>query len=408
MTSSGLKSSAPGRDRLPALAANRSTVRLATMTSPVGHGLSLREGSCRHLTGRALLVPLVAMILSIVGCAKEEVGEAAPVVRPVKIFTVGSGTAAGGFEYPGTISAAQHAEMAFEVPGRVVEFPVIEGQAVEEEAVLARLDARDYEARLASAEADLNKARADHARGQRLRKEDPGAIAQVTLDTYKRSLDVAQATYQETKKALDDTILRAPFGGRVAQKLIDDFANVRAKQPVLILQDDSHLEIDFNVPERDVVWGKADVSKEEATRRVRPEVVVTSIPGRRFEARIESFTTTADPVTRTFQMTLAFDNPADVQILPGMTAKAVIARRPGERGQGLIIPAAAVLTAGGEGASVWLVAPESMTVRRTRVEVGDLTGENVLVRGGLKQGDQIAVSGVHRLKDGMQVRRFGD
>jgi RND family efflux transporter MFP subunit len=354
------------------------------------------------------LLLFAALTLTAAACAEEEVGEAPPVVRPVKLFTVGGATGGAGFEYPGTISAAQHAEMAFEVPGRVVEFPVIEGQAVAEETVLARLDARDYEARLASAEADLNKARADYARGQRLRKEDPGAIAQVTLDTYKRSLDVAQATYQETKKALDDTILRAPFGGRVAQKLIDDFANVQAKEPVLILQDDSHLEIDFNVPERDIVWGKVEASKEEVTRRVQPKVVVTSIPGRRFDARIESFTTTADPVTRTFQVTLAFDNPADVQILPGMTAKAVMARRPGERDQGLVIPAAAVLTAEGEGASVWRVAPESMTVRRTRVEVGDLTGENVLVRSGLKQGDQIAVSGVHRLKEGMQVRRFGD
>ena len=183
---------------------------------------------------------------------------------------------------------------------------------------------------------------------------------------------------------------------------------MRAKEPVLILQDDSHLEIDFHIPERDVVWGKSAVSKEEATRRVQPKVVVTSIPGRRFDARIESFTTTADPATRTFQMTLAFDNPADVQILPGMTAKAVIARRSPERDQDLLIPAAAVFPGEGEGGSVWLVAPESMTVKQTRVEVGDLTGKNVFVRSGLKQGDQIAVSGVHRLEEGMQVRPFGE
>ena len=47
-----------------------------------------------------------------------------------------------------------------------------------------------------------------------------------------------------------------------------------------------------------------------------------------------------------------------------------------------------------------------MRVRRTEVELGDLSGSQAEVRSGLKGGDQISISGVHDLREGMQVRRF--
>ena len=76
--------------------------------------------------------------LAAVGCAEERVEEVA-VVRPVKILTVGE-SRTGTLEYPGEVSAAQHADMAFEVSGKIVRFPVDEGQAVRKGAFLAGLD----------------------------------------------------------------------------------------------------------------------------------------------------------------------------------------------------------------------------------------------------------------------------
>ena len=55
---------------------------------------------------------------------------------------------------------------------------------------------------------------------------------------------------------------------------------------------------------------------------------------------------------------------------------------------------------------VWVVSPSSMTVKRTSVQLGNLTGSDTEIRAGLKGGDLVAISGVHSLRDGMQVRRF--
>ena len=87
--------------------------------------------------------------------------EEAPVVRPIKVHTIGKATAESRREYPGSIRAFQHADMGFEVGGRIEEFYVSEGDDVVQGEVLARLDARDYEAELKASEANLRKAEAD-------------------------------------------------------------------------------------------------------------------------------------------------------------------------------------------------------------------------------------------------------
>lgn len=344
------------------------------------------------------------MMFSAAACEKEPPPQPTP-VRPVKMLTIGGGSSGTVREYPGTISAAQQAELAFEVPGQMIEFPVNEGDRVAKGDVLGRLDARDYEARLDSARAVLRKAQADYERTSSLYKEDPGAIALTRLDADKRGVEVAQARYKEAEKAYEDTILRAPFDGIVARKLVDDFANVQAKEPILILQDTSHLEMVVNVPERDFVGGHPRTDAAGAlTERLRPQVVISSLPGRRFPARFKEIATTADPVTRTFAVTFRFDNPEDLTVLPGMTAKVVV--QPAKNGRTVRIPAHAV-TAGADGKPfVWIVRPESMTVERRDVELGELQGDQVEIRSGLSDGDVVAISGVALLHDGMQVRRF--
>ena len=140
-------------------------------------------------------------------------------------------------------------------------------------------------------------------------------------------------------------------------------------------------------------------------------MIVTALPDRSFPAEITEFNTTADPVTRTFRVTLRFDPPDDVNIKPGMTATVRIHIQPDLQivaGQSSIsIPASAAITDETGEAFVWLVEPGSMTVKRNPVELGRLSGNRVFVSSGLTSGQQIAISGVHHLRDGMLVRRHG-
>jgi RND family efflux transporter MFP subunit len=343
--------------------------------------------------------------LAVAGC-REEAPEPEAVARPVKILEVRGGGAGMTREYPGHIRAIQQADMAFEVPGKIIEFRFTEGQRVREGEVLAQLDDRDYQARLDAARAQAANARVNFERAQKLFEE--GALAALERDRRRTVYDTAEANLREASKAVEDTSLRAPFSGVMAKKLVEDFENVQAKQPVLILQDESHLEIRVNVPERDMTGGAAqELDPDEVTRRIEPRVIVTAIPDREFPARVKQVAMIADPTTRTFEATFVIDRPEDVSVRPGMTAKVIISV-PEDRAvaSGMRIPANATVADDQGKAFVWVIDPSSMTVRPVPVELGELSGSEVAILSGLSDGDQIAISGVHQLREGMAVRRF--
>jgi multidrug efflux system membrane fusion protein len=356
--------------------------------------------TCRSLSG-LLLASTLALVA---GCEKEPPPQP-EVVRPVKMLTIEGAGAVSQREYPATVKATQQADMGFEVPGRVIEFLVNEGQIVETGELLARLDDRDYQAELEKAQANQRKAVADLNRSLSIYREDKGAISKGTIDSDRRAKEVTDAALLQAEKAVEDTLLRAPFDGYVARKLVEDFANVQAKEPVLILQDISQLEVEVSVPERDIAGGMPRQSPEQITERVKPVVSVSSIPDRTFPARVKEFATTADPSTRTFQVRLIFDRPGDVSILPGMTAR--VFANVIKQG-GISIPLIAAQSDAEHQAFVWKVDPGSMTVSRQPVELGTMHGSMVDIKSGLQEGDIIATSGLRVLEAGMQVRRYGD
>jgi RND family efflux transporter MFP subunit len=305
--------------------------------------------------------------------------------------------------------------MGFEVAGRVTKFVVQEGDRVAETELLAQLDPRDYEAELKVAFANLAKAKADLARNLKVQERAPGAVTEQEIEVNKRAVAVSEAQYEIAEKAVKDTELRAPFDGVMARKLVDDFANVQAKESVLIFQDDSELEIDVALPERDVVRRTGiEETKEQMSARLRPKVIVSALPDVTFDAKIKEFAMTANPETRTFSVKLTFENPAmqedpaqtQFNVLPGMTARVRIVVDPESAWS---IPATAAQANESGQPYVWKVDPEKMTVSRSAVKLGPLRNkQNVLLKGGVDEGDRIAISGVTSLREGMKVREFSD
>lgn len=351
----------------------------------------------------AAAAALALWLLWSAGCGEEPPPPPDP-VRPVKMFTVQGASAGQTREYPGTVRAAQTAEMAFEVAGKIVEFRFTEGQQVPAGDVIARLDPRDFQSQVDAAQAEYDNNLLNFQRAQKL--VDEGALAPIERDRRKTALDTSDARLREAKKALEDTELRAPFSGVMARKLVEDFANVQAKQVVLVLTDEEHLEIKLAVPERDLA-GQRDRSRtlQDINADIKPEVVVTSIPDRRFPATLTELAATADPTSRTFEATLTFRPPDDIQVLPGMTARVII-RVPRSRNSAILVPATAAVADDEGKAFVWLVNPADMTVSRRPVELGPLTGSDATVSSGLQGGELIVTSGVGQLRDGMKVRRF--
>jgi RND family efflux transporter MFP subunit len=323
------------------------------------------------------------------------------------MFEVGSADHGPAREYPGQVSPATNVEIGFEVSGRLAEFPVFEGQEIELGAVIAKLDPRDYQADLDAAQATAGAARAEYDRRVRMFEED--VISKQELERGQRNHEVAIANVTMKQKALDDTVLRAPFDGIIARKIANDFDNVVPMQGIVQLQTGDELEIVVNVPERDYAQFRPGLSIEERNESIEAHVVVSAVSGRKLPAMLKEYATTADPTTRTFRATFSFDRPDDVNVLPGMTAKLVVLNQavPLESLDGWLVPVAAVAEDDGTAPYVWRVDPESMVAGRAPVAIGRLRGSSVEIRSGVGKGDLIVTSGVHQLREGMEVIRLG-
>jgi multidrug efflux system membrane fusion protein len=104
-------------------------------------------------------------------------------------------------------------------------------------------------------------------------------------------------------------------------------------------------------------------------------------------------------------VTFSFAPSADVNVMPGMTARVIIHRSAGASTAASIPVQAAVEGAEGK-PYVWVVDRNSMKVHKTTVTLGPLAGSDVEIKQGLNSGDLVVTSGVHQLREGIQVRRM--
>lgn len=354
------------------------------------------------MTNSKLFAVSVLCVASVVACEQAPV-ETPEIVRPVRVLTISDLQGGDTLSYPGEIEGVQNVNIAFEVSGRIIEMPAQEGLEVNEGDVLARLDPADFQATLNAAESRASTSKETFDRFSEAFERN--AISRQDLNVRRRQYEVDQANLVSARKAVSDTTLRAPFTGRIGRTFVDNFMNVQAKQEILQLQDLSALEVIVNVPEQDWLRAKPGLTLAQQTERARPEVSLSTLAGRSFPATITEVAASADPVTRTFAARARFDPPADVIILPGMSATVTvrIAEDVYESQTLTLIPANAVIGGNDGGSYVWKVGGDPLTANLAPVEIGQLSGSEVQILEGLENGDRIAVSGVQHLADGMRV-----
>ncbi|WP_295878625.1 efflux RND transporter periplasmic adaptor subunit [uncultured Thiohalocapsa sp.] len=345
------------------------------------------------------------LALALAGCEAPTPPPIEPteVSRPAQMQVVSAAELSSDLRFPGRVRAVQRVELAFNVPGQIVELPVAEGEAVKAGALLARLDPAAYQTALDVAQAELDAATAEYERVRRL-WERSQAVARAEVDRKRTAMEVARSRFAAAQKDLADTRLTAPFAGIVARRLADNFQNVQAKEPVVSLQNPDALEIVIHVPER-VVRGEP--------RRAAGFAVFDDLPERRLPVTLKSFATEADPQTQTYEVVLGLTPPPDLRVLPGMGVAVlpdtVAALTDGEGedvadgAAPVLVPVAAVVAAADGTPTVWVVDPESGKVSRRTIETGALQGADVTVLSGLAPGERIVTAGVHSLREGMRV-----
>lgn len=353
--------------------------------------------------------PLVAaLLLAVTGCQKraETPVSATP---PVKIFTLPEADETPFRSFPGEVTPQDNVRLSFDVSGRLIDFPVFDGQVVRQGDLVGQLDPADFRAALDAAQTTFRTAQQEFERQRTLRQRN--VIAQSELDRQREAFERAEASLRTAQRAFDDTRLVAPIKGRISRRFVRNHQNVQAREPVVLLQNIATLDIDVQVPEALMAIVNRNATAEEANRLIEAYVEFAAVPGERFPLTLRSFATQANPASRTFLVSFNLNPPEDRNILPGMTCTVSLRFRNPDGTPvvqpGLFqIPLRALLTSEGK-TWVWRWSEQTGQVSRIPVEMVALTGDSVQVRStDLKAGDELVASGVRFLDEGMTVQRF--
>ncbi len=338
------------------------------------------------------LTPWILVVALAAACQEEPVPEP---IRPIRSMVVIDEAGFSDRWWPGRAQAAQELQLSFESAGKIIEFNAKEGDRVKAGTVLARIDPRDVQNRLARARAERERTRAllDRVRAA------GRSVAEQDLTDAQARYDQAVAQVEIQQKALEDTQIVAPFDGTVAKTYFDNFQNVRRKEAVIRYLDVSHLEMVIQIPE-DVITMLEHV---DAVKLRFDAFADVELPGEIVEVSNE-----ASRTTRTYPVTLAFEASERAPIQPGMAGEASgRLDLPGGPGSGGIeIPVTALFAdeaSASQESFVWVVDEGSSTVSRRAVQNRGYTERGVLVDG-LQAGERIATAGTHTLREGQQVR----
>lgn len=340
-----------------------------------------------------LMAGLIMPGLLFLGCQKEE--PEPEIIRPVLAIKLESPSTFVGRSFPGRAEATTELDLGFDVSGTILLRPVNKGDRVKKGKLLARLDPRDFKNEIDAAVAQLNRDKAYRDRiAEALRA---GAVSKQELTDAEARLQQARALVRIKRKALEDSHIYAPFDGVVSWTYKEEKQRVRSKEVVLRLLDTSKIEFTVAIPETLI----------SRARHVK-EVFITfdAFPKRKISARVKEIGAEASAGTRTYPLTLIFDQPEDITIKPGMagTATRADAAVPEEDTEPeFLLPLTAFLTTDGKSDKVWVIDESSMTVKLHEVRRGRLTARGQHTKG-LKVGMWVAIAGVDLLREGQKVK----
>src|SRR3954447_26709886 len=337
----------------------------------------------------------------------------------------------------GSLMAEEQADVAAETAGRVMAANIERGTAVAQGAELIRVSSTETDAQVKEAEAnaaqiearlgitggaafDVNavpevqnaKASADlaHAEFARIKSLlDQRVVSQSEYDQRRAQAEAARQQYEAAKngaaqqyqmlqaararvalasKAAAGTVVRAPFNGVVAQRLVaaGDYVNKGTKVAVVVRV--NPLRVQLTVPEQ-------FVSAVSTGQPVSFEV--DAYPGRQFEGRVKYVSPALQAEQRALTVEASVPN-ANAVLKPGLFATARIEQP--ARTPGVLVPASSVQTASGT-SRVYVINGDHVEERI--VTTGETVGDLVEISKGLKAGERVATKNVAQLADGIKV-----
>ena len=374
-----------------------------------------------------LVAAIVLAVVAVFGVRMFATGAVDVEVQTVRTTQTGS-AGVSVLDASGYVVARRQATVSSKIAGKVLDVLIEEGMTVEEGQVVATLDSNTQRAQLALAEAQLVSARAaldeieaqlvqaelDLERAEELAARDLASDAELDaaranaetlrarLAAGRENVTVAMRGVDVAKDQLDNTIIRAPFAGVVVTKnaqpgeMISPISAgggfTRTGICTIVDMDSLEIEVDVN---------------EAYIQRVRPGQPVTATLDAysdwKIPAEVIAIVPTADRQKATVRVRIGFLE-KDQRVLRDMGVKvAFLGSTEPDAGKQLasIYISRDALNTDSEGNFVWIVRDNA--VQRRAVTIGQSTGGNVQIMGGLSAGDRIVIATEDELTAGQAI-----
>ena len=312
-------------------------------------------------------------------------------------------------EYTGSIMALQEVPVRSKVSGTVMEKYITGGQQVTEGQPLYRLDTRNYNSQLANAQAQAAQASANYENAATdLARYDQliaaGAISQkvydnqkAAVDAYKGAVDAAEAQVAIASTNLGDTIVTAPFNGKLSMDDVNigTFATAGTTSLVTISSSDP-IYVQFDMSENEYL------SLNKSHDGQDPSGLGNSLKLRLSDGSIYGETGKIVQVNPSMSggqlsMKASFPNP-DNLLVPGMYA-AVVSDNEIAKGS-LLIPTKALVQLLNKDIVDVVVDGK---IAQKAVKVGGTYGIYTIIESGLDENDVIVVDGQNKVQVGQAV-----
>ena len=334
----------------------------------------------------------VSSLLFPAGCGKnvrsegDEESEKIEAAVPVETATVEVGDISAFFTGTATLESEEETEVVAKVGGVVKEIMVEEGDVVEPDQILAKLDDEELSVRLAQVKANLDKLANEHRRASKLFRKKLTSTEEYHRIKYE--YEYQKAAYDLAKLEVEYTSIRTPIGGVVSERSIKLGNMVLPNQSVFHVTGLNPLTAVLYLPERRIDRVRAGYPAR---------LSIDALDGVSLPGRIERISPVVDPATGTIKVTVELLDESK-RTKPGMFARINIVYDKHEGA--MLVPKESVITEDKE-SSVFVVDGE--IARRRVVETGFRDDRRVEIVSGLEPGETIVTTGKGSLKEGTKV-----
>lgn len=333
-----------------------------------------------------IILPAVLLLWS---CSNGKVQEKTTSETSVKVQTLtldGSYIGSPHRNYVGTIEAQTTVSLSFSNGGLITSLPLSEGQKARKGQLLGKLDSQTAQSSYNAARSTLEQAEDGYKRAQKVYEQ--GSLPEVKWIEIQSKVEQARAMEQIARKTLNDCNLYAPFSGMVGSYLLEEGSNALPMQPFMTFLNIDTVIVKFSVPENEI--SSVQLGDELS-------IVVAALDYKQFNCHITEKGVAANTLSHSYTVKAAIAN-KDYSLLPGMVSKVLYG--PSSEEQTLNIPANIIQT-GSQGYYVWI--NDNGIAKRQNVKVGNYVGDNVIIKEGLKIGQQIITEGYLKLSDGCKI-----